>query len=208
MSQPQRLFSSIEQYYRFHSRIYDATRWSFLFGRNAIMQHVAATTAPTNILEIGCGTGTNIVGLARTFPQAAITGLDISEAMLQVARENLRSLASRVTLLHQAYDRPLQFSLPFDLILFSYALTMFNPGWEQAIEYAHSDLAPGGRIAVVDFHNSPFPSFKEWMGVNHVRMDGHLLPLLESCFCPRTVVVRPAYTGLWTYLLFIGEKAP
>ncbi len=28
----------LERYYRFHSRIYDATRWSFLFGRDKLVR--------------------------------------------------------------------------------------------------------------------------------------------------------------------------
>ena len=31
----------LERYYRLHSWIYDATRWSFLFGRNELMQTVS-----------------------------------------------------------------------------------------------------------------------------------------------------------------------
>ena len=76
----------IEGYYRWHARIYDATRWSFLFGREAVLDRVAVGgPAPTRILEIGCGTGRNVVSLARRFPQAEITGVDLSEAMLAVA---------------------------------------------------------------------------------------------------------------------------
>ncbi|MBK9054941.1 MAG: class I SAM-dependent methyltransferase, partial [Chloroflexi bacterium] len=28
----------MERYYQFHARLYDATRWSFLFGRSTILQ--------------------------------------------------------------------------------------------------------------------------------------------------------------------------
>jgi S-adenosylmethionine-diacylgycerolhomoserine-N-methlytransferase len=49
--------SAIERYYRLHSRIYAATRWSFLFGRRAILDDIAAATTPARILEVGCGTG-------------------------------------------------------------------------------------------------------------------------------------------------------
>ncbi len=198
--------NQLEKYYQFHAKVYDATRWSFLFGRKGIIQRVANLTTPTRILEVGCGTGKNLVELVRHFPEADITGLDLSADMLNVTRRNLANSPKEVKLLHQAYDKPLNPPQPYDLILFSYALTMFNPGWSEAIEYAHEDLATGGFIAIADFHASPVKPFRQWMGVNHVRMEGHLLPKLETTFTPRLREVKAAYGGLWQYLMFIGEK--
>jgi S-adenosylmethionine-diacylgycerolhomoserine-N-methlytransferase len=197
--------AAVEKYYRFHSRIYDATRWSFLFGRNAIMENFAGAT-PRRILEVGCGTGRNLVELARCFPRAQITGVDLSSPMLDLARRKTVSFGPRVQLLHQAYPAPISNPPVYDLVLFSYALTMFNPGYDTAITAAHRDLVPEGRIAVVDFHDSRFGFFQRWMGMNHVRMNGQLRPLLQSLFTPTTDCLRPAYAGIWRYLLFVGRK--
>ncbi len=197
--------SPLERYYRFHSRIYDATRWSFLFGRSAIIEEAARfAPQPARILEIGCGTGRNLVLLASRFPQAEITGLDLSEAMLDLSRAKTAHLPRPVRLLHRAYDAPLGES--FDLVLFSYALTMFNPGYDVAIRAAAADLALGGHLAVVDFHDSPISAFRRWMGVNHVRMEAHLLPLLQTTVTPVHENIRRAYAGVWRYLLFVGKK--
>ncbi|MCK6630461.1 MAG: class I SAM-dependent methyltransferase [Anaerolineae bacterium] len=198
----------MERYYRLHAKIYDATRWSFLFGRKTIIQQVAAITQPANILEIGCGTGKNLLTLAQTFPQAKLSGLDISESMLKVAAKNLGARLGSVELLHRVYDRPLHPAPHFDLILCSYSLSMMNPDWQKVIQYAKADLNPGGFIAVVDFHDSAVPLFKQWMGVNHVRMDGHLLPALAGDFQPQYLATPPAYGGLWQYFLFVGLKKP
>lgn len=197
--------AAVEKYYRFHSRIYDATRWSFLFGRSALMENFA-DAPPRRILEVGCGTGRNLVELARRFPSAQITGVDLSSPMLDLARRKTLSFGPRVQLRHQAYPAPLSDPPAYDLMLFSYALTMFNPGYDTAIAAAHRDLAPGGRIAVVDFHDSRFGFFERWMGMNHVRMNGQLRPLLQSLFTPTTDRLCPAYAGLWRYLLFVGRK--
>jgi S-adenosylmethionine-diacylgycerolhomoserine-N-methlytransferase len=199
--------SAVERYYRFHAHIYDMTRWSFLFGRVAIIQKIAASAGhPARILEVGCGTGKNLIRLCRVFPSAHITGLDMSADMLEQARRKLGPLAERVTLLHQPYERPLQPDAPYDVVLFSYSLSMINPGWDEVIAHAASDLAPGGRVAVVDFHASNVPLFKQWMKRNHVQMNGHLLPALEQRFRPETSEVHRAYSGLWQYLLFVGLK--
>ncbi len=196
----------IEKYYRLHARIYDATRWTFLFGRTAILADIAIRQKPVRILEVGCGTGKNLVSLGRRFPQAAITGLDLAEPMLEVARRKTAHLGSRVGLLHRSYNAPVGDLAGYDLVLFSYALSMFNPGFETAIRAAAADLVPGGCIAVVDFHATRFALFERWMGVNHVRMNAQLRPCLQELFVPVLDRVDHAYGGVWQYLTFIGRK--
>ena len=214
MNTPHRIFATastdpaavLSRYYRWHARLYDATRWSFLFGRGALIQSVTRLSPPPRtILEIGCGTGSNLLRLRRQFPDAAITGLDLSANMLARARRKLESRLP-VTLLHQRYDQPLYPEPTFDLIVFSYCLTMINPGWDRAVESALRDLQPGGRLAVVDFHDTPFAGFRRWMGVNHVQMNGHLLPYLHARCRPVVQTMHRAYGGGWRYFRFIGQK--
>lgn len=200
--------AELVRYYQFHSRIYDATRWSFLFGRRGILGPIAeADRSPRRVLEVGCGTGRNLVDLCRCFPEAEITGVDLSSEMLGIARRKILPFGSRVQLLHRAYDTPVVHGTgEFDIILFSYALSMFNPGLEPALAAAHANLAPDGHIAVVDFHDTRFPWFERWMGVNHVRMSGHLLPMLRAKFEPETDRVFSAYGCAWRYFMFVGRR--
>lgn len=195
----------VERYYRLQSYIYDATRWSFLFGRDEPIARVAKLGAPRTILEVGCGTGRNLLRLAQAFPQARVAGVDISEEMLARAQRKIERRNPRVALWRRRYDHPLRPAQGFDLIVFSYCLSMINPGWEQALASAGADLAAGGRIAVVDFDASPSAAFKRWMGVNHVRMDGHLPPALHQQFEPLVSTSRAVYGGLWSYFVFVGE---
>jgi S-adenosylmethionine-diacylgycerolhomoserine-N-methlytransferase len=199
---------AIARYYRVHAKIYDLTRWTFLWGREPLMRGLAARLTPARILEVGCGTGKNLLDLGRLFPDARLWGVDLSAPMLTQARNKLATLADRVTLVQAAYDRPTAPENPFDLVVFSYALSMFNPGWEQALAAARDDLSPGGTMAVVDFHDSPFPSFKRWMGLNHVRLEAHLLPGLQQRFPRGQWTVSQAYMGLWSYFYYIGTKMP
>ena len=198
--------SAIEGYYRLHSKIYDMTRWTFLFGRVAILREVARLTAPRQILEVGCGTGKNIINLCSIFPHASVTGVDISEEMLSLARHKTERFGNQVCLLHHSFDSNFVSETPYDLILFSYALSMFNPGFDSAIAAAYQHLADNGHIAVVDFHDTPFPVFESWMGMNHVQMQAHLWPMLANQFAPRSDQLRLAYFGCWRYLLFVGQK--
>lgn len=207
VADPARQPQDMQRYYRWQSVIYDATRWSFLFGRNEILERIPVRqNVAFQVLEVGCGTGRNLRRLAARYPQLRLTGFDVSPDMLQRAAKATASFSRRICLMEKAYGAPAVLPATPDAILFSYALTMFNPGWERAIEQAAADLPSGGYVAVVDFHNTPSRLFRWWMGKNHVRMDGHLLPLLESAFETEYVSVRSAFLGLWTYVIFIGKK--
>ena len=197
---------AVEAYYRWQSRIYDATRWSFLFGRSALLDTVQASGArPRRVLEIGCGTGRNLAELARRFPEAELTGVDASADMLERAAKKLAAVGDRVRLVRQRYAEPLQAG-GFDLVLCSYALSMFNPGWEVAMDAARRDLRAGGWFALVDFHRTRFPAFARWMAMNHVRMEGHLLDRARGWFQPESSRVRRAYGGGWEWVEFVGRR--
>ena len=201
--------AAMRDYYRLHAAIYDATRWSFLFGRKLILRQLPVRDdAPQTLLEIGCGTGFNLRFLAERRPALRLAGVDVSKDMLSQAAKALAPFPGRARLIEQAYGAgPVPGMEAPDFILFSYALTMFNPGWEQAILRARADLPAGGRIAVVDFHSTRFGAFRWWMGKNHVRMEGHLLPFLQSIFRTESLEIRSAWLGLWQYFMYIGVKA-
>ncbi|TDU72878.1 S-adenosylmethionine-diacylgycerolhomoserine-N-methyltransferase [Prosthecobacter fusiformis] len=197
---------SLTGYYRWHARIYDLTRWAFLFGRRRLVQRAAGhVKKPGRILEIGCGTGKNLVHLAEAFPQAEVIGLDLSQDMLDRARPKMERFGKRVSLLHQAYDAPVAGEVKFDLIVFSYSLSMINPGYDEVLKICQQDLSPQGVVAVVDFHESRWAWFRRWMGVNHVRMEGQVLACLRRDFPALLCQVHHGYGDLWRYVLFLGR---
>jgi S-adenosylmethionine-diacylgycerolhomoserine-N-methlytransferase len=199
---------NIRNYYQVHARLYQATRWSFLFGRKTILRLLNLPVfSDKTVLEVGCGTGYNLSRLAKFHLNLRLIGVDISPEMLRIASKRLESHSRRVLFLEKSYETG-AWKLPAkpDIILFSYCLTMINPGWEDALQRAYDDLEEGGMIAVVDFHDSPFRSLQLWMGYNQVRMDNHLLPVLRKHFTPFHLVVHQAYGGLWSYFMFVGRK--
>ena len=204
--------TALEGYYRLHARIYDATRWSFLFGRNQLIRLAAEALAQAGrghgaqVAEVGCGTGRNLRRLARELPTAHLTGIDLCPPMLGRAARAVSDTADRVELICGAYGPPTLARDSHDLIVFSYALSMFNPGFEAALDAARLHLRPGGLVAVADFCDSPLPWFRSWMGVNHVRLDGQLLPQLTRRFAVARQDIRPAYGGVWRRFSFLGRK--
>ncbi len=207
MSDADRNASSLRGYYRWHAKFYDITRWAFLFGRNDLIETVAAQVkSPARILEIGCGTGKNLVALAEAFPGARITGLDLSADMLDRARAKSAPFADRVDLLHRPYDGPVaDEGGKFDLIVISYALSMINPGYDEVIQRCRGDLGDAGVIAVVDFHETRWTWFRKWMGVNHVRMEGQILAQLDAGYEAVVRRIGHGYGDLWRYVTFVGR---
>lgn len=195
----------LKKYYRLHARLYDATRWSFLFGRKKLLNNLPELPPEPRILEVGCGTGKNIRLLKHLYPEAEIVGVDLSDDMLKLARQKV-SEYDQVSLICQDYGSEHIGRIDFDLILLSYSLTMMEKPLKNIFQKMNGDLAADGCLAIVDFHTSPFNLFKKWMKKNHVNMNGDLYPLLRQHYRPIYENVKKAYFGLWSYFLFVGKE--
>jgi S-adenosylmethionine-diacylgycerolhomoserine-N-methlytransferase len=141
--------------YRWQRHIYDGTRRYYLLGRDQLIANLKPE-AGAKVLEVGCGTGRNLVLAARRFPEARWFGIDVSTEMLTSAITAIarRGLASRIKVAHgdaTAFDPELLFGIPsFDHVMISYSLSMI-PNWKGVLEAAISRLKPGGRLHIVDF---------------------------------------------------------
>ena len=198
----------MKRYYIFHSKIYDITRWTFLFGRKRLVKEIPfQSTDNFRLLEVGCGTGYNLSKIHDRFPNAELTGIDVSEEMLEIAAKKTKKAGNKINLVCMPYGENNTMQSGFDVIVFSYSLSMINPFWEDLLKQALSDLKPGGYLAITDFHDSKFNAFKKWMGVNHVKMDSHIFKWLKIHFKDYNSQVKKAYGGVWEYLIFIGKKS-
>lgn len=141
--------------YRSQRHFYDLTRKYYLLGRDRLIAELAPPPGGT-VIEIGCGTGRNLIAAAKRFPDARYFGIDISEAMLETALANVAKagLSDRITLAQgdaTAFDAMALFGVArFDRVFQSYTLSMI-PDWQGALREGASKLAPGGRLDVVDF---------------------------------------------------------
>ena len=84
--------------YRYQRYIYDATRKYYLLGRDRMLDGLRPPEGGT-ILEVGCGTGRNLILAARRYPHAKLYGFDISKEMLVTARASIAraGLSDRIT---------------------------------------------------------------------------------------------------------------
>jgi S-adenosylmethionine-diacylgycerolhomoserine-N-methlytransferase len=141
--------------YRHQRHIYDVTRKYFLLGRDRMIAEIDAHDG-ARVLEIGCGTGRNLIVTARKYPGARCFGIDVSTEMLNSASEAISraGLATRVRVAHADATRfdpgSLFGTAQFERIFISYSLSMI-PQWETVVDTAISFLASHGELRIVDF---------------------------------------------------------
>lgn len=157
MTTPSHSFDAqrMDQHYRYQRYVYDVSRRYFLLGRRGLIADLRLDPGES-VLELGCGTGWNLVQVARRYPQAEIFGIDVSNSMLSTARSSIRraGLGQRI---HLAAADAASFSgvdtfgkSQFDRIFISFALSMIG-SWEGVVTRSVQQLAPGGSLHIVDF---------------------------------------------------------
>ena len=69
----------------------------------AVSAPIESTDTPLNILDLGCGTGLELEALLERAPNALITGVDLSQNMLELLRARYSDRASQITLVAGSY---------------------------------------------------------------------------------------------------------
>ena len=129
-------------------------------------------TAPKDILDLGCGVGMSTQALQEVYPQAQITGVDLSPYFLAVAQYYARLNRQQINWIHSAAE---SINLPdesFDLVSASLVFHELTTVAAQAIiAEARRLLRPGGHFAIMDM-NPQSPIF--------LKMPPYILTLLKS----------------------------
>ncbi|MDJ0589237.1 MAG: methyltransferase domain-containing protein [Pleurocapsa sp. MO_226.B13] len=136
-----------------------------------VIQEQLAIT-PRNILDLGCGVGMSTFALQEIYPQAQVTGVDLSPYFLAVAQYRSRQRQQNINWIHAAAEAT---GLPdgsFDLVS---ACLMFHElptsAAQAIISEAHRLLRSGGYLAIMDMN----PQSEVFL-----KMPPYILTLLKS----------------------------
>jgi SAM-dependent methyltransferase len=154
--------------------------------------------AGLEMCDFGCGLGKLMLDIARQYPTARLTGLDISEAQLAVARQNTAELSNLTLLQADGCSTGLPDSC-FDLTYGRYLLEHVQDPIGVAREMLRV-TKPGGRVIVQenDLHNALF--YPEIAGY----------PELKEAFCRLQILMGgDPYIGrkLFSILKQAGSKS-
>ncbi len=117
------------------------------------------------VLDVGTGTGSIAIGFAQGIPGVQVVGLDLSDVVLDLARDNAQKseISVRVTFEKgDAQDMPFE-DTTFDLVISSDTLHLIeNP--IKMFDEVHRVLKPQGMFCISDFRRS-------WLGIltEHIR---------------------------------------
>jgi S-adenosylmethionine-diacylgycerolhomoserine-N-methlytransferase len=180
-------FQNMDKMYRHQRYFYDLTRKYYLLGRDKLIAEMCVKT-DENVLEVGCGTARNLKILAKKYPNTNFFGLDASSEMLKTAEEKtaiLKNINLKVALADNFnYRQTFDLDKPFDIIYFSYSISMIPP-WKESIANALDNLKKGGSFYIVDFYDQKdLPDFFQkllqgWLQQFHVQFWGDLMPHLK-----------------------------
>jgi S-adenosylmethionine-diacylgycerolhomoserine-N-methlytransferase len=185
----------MDRMYRRQRHVYDLSRKFYLLGRDEGIARLRPASGD-KMLEIGCGTGRNLVKLAQAYPEARLFGVDVSREMLATAAGSTAraGLASRIVLAQAdatAFDPQELFGCAsFERVMISYALSMIPP-WREALAQALDVVAPGGTLQIVDFGDCaglprPFKAgLGRWLAAFDVSPRGDLADVLEELAAER-----------------------
>ena len=142
----ERLFSEVAPKYDFITK-------ALSLGRDAAWKRHLVNALPEGIarprcVDLACGTGDVSLLLAERYPQGTVTGIDLTESMLELAKQ--RQIPANLSFTQcDMCDTGIE-SGSIDIVTGSYALRN-SPDLDKALTEIRRILKPGGVAAFLDF---------------------------------------------------------
>lgn len=130
------------------------------------------STQPQDILDLGCSVGMSTFALQDAYPQAKITGLDLSPYFLAVAQYQSQQRQKSIQWVHAAAESTGLPEASFDLVsIFLMCHELPQSATMQILREARRVLRPGGHLAIMDMN----PKSEIF-----IKMPPYILTLLKS----------------------------
>lgn len=111
------------------------------------------TTPPRDILDLGCSVGMSTFALQALYPQAKITGLDLSPYFLAVADYNSQQRNADINWVHAAGEATGLPDASFDLVsIFLLCHELPQSATRQIFREVRRLLRPGGHLTIMDMN--------------------------------------------------------
>jgi ubiquinone/menaquinone biosynthesis C-methylase UbiE len=118
---------------------------------NAIGQNSSADAPPQRILDLGCGTGTQTLMLKQAFPNAKVTGVDLSPYMLFMSEYKAQQAGLLIEWVHNLAESTIFATETFDLITICFLYHEMPPQIARLILLeCYRLLQSGGQILILD----------------------------------------------------------
>lgn len=142
--------------YKYFSKFYDSLIEPLNSGLRSIGMKMLPPKSGMKVLDIGCGTGAQLVQYQKVMCQ--VYGVDTSPSMLKRARLKLGEKAD----IRQVDARALPYpDNHFDIILLTTILhEMASELRKEVLTEAYRVLKQSGRILIIDFHPGPLKGIK------------------------------------------------
>ena len=111
-----------------------------------VLAALISRDAPLRILDLGCGTGRELIDIAAAFPHARCVGIDLSAQSVSEARRASANLAAESRLSFQEYDYLSFATEPFDVIVADSVLHTIQAPTHTLAGKLGRDLNPDGLL--------------------------------------------------------------
>ncbi|HHH52777.1 MAG TPA: bifunctional demethylmenaquinone methyltransferase/2-methoxy-6-polyprenyl-1,4-benzoquinol methylase UbiE [Bacteroidetes bacterium] len=113
---------------------------------------ILSQSNPENILDVATGTGDLAIQIAKSIKNCSITGLDISQGMLDVGIQKIekQNLENRVQMLHGDSEKMPFVDESFDAVTAAFGVRNFET-LIKGLKEMHRVLKPGGKVFILEF---------------------------------------------------------